>query len=123
MLYEAKTAWSAVMAWDGSLAQAMSSATCLARSQSPARMASISATDGCGPMQAEVAQATVVVSGESRAKAYAVPSTGTKLMRRCEARSTARMRPTSEYFAAMTVGARSMICRQKAGGKSKRKAR
>src|SRR5437764_2069605 len=118
MLYEAKTCWSPETVCVGPAAQAMSSATCLARSQSPARMASIRAIDGCGPMQADVAQQTVVVSGEICANAYAALSTGTKLTRPPLASRHSRSLAELEYFAAMTVGARSTICRQKVGGKS-----
>src|SRR5687767_12143682 len=118
MLYDANTVTLPITLSDGSVAHTMSSEICLARSQSCARMASISATDGAGPMPAAVVQQAVTVSGEMRAKLYAVWSTGTRLMRSPTARCTFGNRPRMENLADMTVGARCTICRQNSGGYS-----
>src|SRR5579862_1368293 len=99
----------------GSLAHLRSVFTALARSQSLAKMASIRASAGWGPIDAAVAQQAVVVSGESSAKRSAAPSLGKKCTRPLLASRHASSEPGFENLADMMVGAFSITRPQNSG--------
>src|SRR5690349_17793456 len=99
----------------GSDAHLRSASTARARSTSLARMASISATAGCGPMDAAVAQQAVVVSGDSSAKRCTAPSLGRKCTLPLLASMQASSVPGFENLADITVGALAMVLAQNSG--------
>ena len=109
------------MAWWGSAAQAMSSATALACSAGPSASAFIRASAGCGPT--EGVQQVVAVSGDSWANSYASPMGGTRLTRPSVAATTSRRIPRLENLADITVGAASTTRPQNSVSKPNRKAR
>src|SRR5712692_6037794 len=105
MLYEANSSGLRMIGstvWD---AHFRSASTIFARSKSLARMASIIAMAGCGPIEAAVAQQAVVVSGESSAKRNTAPSLGRKWTRPLLASRQASRVLAFENLADMTVGA------------------